>query len=550
MHRAALTLVFLSFLTFFFGLGRQAITDSDEAFYAEAAREMVESGDWLTPHFNYQDRWQKPALYYWLTAATYLIAGPVEWAARFWSAISGLGLVFLTWSAATRLGARDYAAWLAGAIVATCYGYFAMARLALPDLPLAFCITLCIWSALQTRWALVGLAAGLGFLMKGPVALVVPAIVLLPIWWREGQLPARRSLGGGGSSLRVRDLAIAALVFAIVGLPWYAAMTLEHGSAYLQSFFVSDNFERFATDRFNEPRAFWFYAPIVLGGMLPWAVFLVVLPWQSVVRVIRRRRRLTVDEWRLLIWVLAPLVFFTISIGKQPRYVLPVLPPLAILLANAIVGRLTPRSSTDRQPGLAAATWITAALYVALALLLWRARPIFITANPVLSNVAIIVMILCALALAWIAIARKWQMLPQIMSRCAAALLVAVQFGALAGMRPEPVEQMAALVGQHRVGNEPVGEYQVFVRSLVFYARFPQTEIFDEQRALDYINSAGRVLLVVRATDLSRLEAVAGVTLKRLGEVTYLNTANIKFRTLLFPLPEQDLETVLLVSNR
>src|SRR5262245_44478331 len=64
----ALSLVVLAILTMCLGLGRQAITDSDEAFYAEASREMVESGDWLTPHFNYEERWEKPVLYYWFTA--------------------------------------------------------------------------------------------------------------------------------------------------------------------------------------------------------------------------------------------------------------------------------------------------------------------------------------------------------------------------------------------------------------------------------------------------------------------------------------------------
>ena len=103
VRRPVLTLLFLSSLTFFLGLGRQAITDSDEGFYAEAAREMVESGDWLTPHFNYSERWQKPALYYWLTAATYVVFGPTELAARLWSSLSGIGLVLLTWAIARRI---------------------------------------------------------------------------------------------------------------------------------------------------------------------------------------------------------------------------------------------------------------------------------------------------------------------------------------------------------------------------------------------------------------------------------------------------------------
>ena len=97
-----LPLVLLAALTFLVGLGRGPITDADEAFYAEAAREMVESGDWVTPFYNYEPRFQKPILYYWLTAATYLATGPTESAARLWSALSGVGLVLLTAACARR----------------------------------------------------------------------------------------------------------------------------------------------------------------------------------------------------------------------------------------------------------------------------------------------------------------------------------------------------------------------------------------------------------------------------------------------------------------
>ena len=142
----------LCVFTFFLGLGSQAITDADEAFYAEASREMVESGDWLTPRFNYQNRWEKPVLYYWLTAATYLVTGPTEFAARLWAALSGVGLVLLAW--AHRASDRPDGSTSPGSpapIVATSFGYFAMARAALPDLPLTFCITLGIWAALASR---------------------------------------------------------------------------------------------------------------------------------------------------------------------------------------------------------------------------------------------------------------------------------------------------------------------------------------------------------------------------------------------------------------
>jgi 4-amino-4-deoxy-L-arabinose transferase-like glycosyltransferase len=89
----AIVLLLLGSLTFLAGLGGPAITDSDEGFYAEAAREMIASGDWITPHFNEQERFHKPIFFYWLIAATYAGAGVGETAARLWAALSGVGLV-------------------------------------------------------------------------------------------------------------------------------------------------------------------------------------------------------------------------------------------------------------------------------------------------------------------------------------------------------------------------------------------------------------------------------------------------------------------------
>ena len=540
MRRRELTLLLLVFLTFFLGLGRQAVTDSDEAFYAEAAREMVETGDWLTPRFNYEDRWQKPVLYYWLTAATYVVAGPTEWAARWWSALAGLGLVLLTWVSARRMFGSDDVTWLAAAIVATCYGYFAMARLALPDLPLACLTTLAIWAGLERRFALLGAAVGLGFLMKGPVALAVPAVVLVPVWRREGVLTA----------LRVRDVVVGAGVFAVVGLPWYAAMTVEHGTAYLESFFVGDNLERFATDRFNAPRAIWFYVPIVIGGMMPWSAFLLVLPARSLFAVVRRHRLLAAEEWKLLLWALMPLLLFTLSIGKQPRYILPVLPPLAILAARSIVSRLRSASGEPGNRELSGATFVTAVLFAAMAVLLFRGRVLFIGAYPWLTVIGIGALAASAADLAALAASGRWARLPAVMTRAAVVMLLTAQFGALAGVRPEPVEAMADLVRAHTTGAEPVGQYQVFVRNFGFYTRRSFASLSNEAGAVAFISSPERVLLAVREADLGNLERMSGVPMRRLGEVRYLNTAAIRMRTLFSPDPRRDQEIVLLVTNR
>jgi len=556
VRRSVLTLTLLACLTFVAGLGRQAITDSDEAFYAEAAREMVESGDWLTPHFNYENRWQKPVLYYWLTAATYEIAGESEGAARFWSALSGVGLVLLTWGAARRTNGP---AWLAGAMVATCIGYFAEARLALPDLPLAFCITLTIWAAFRatddgrlSSWTIAGVGAGLGLLMKGPVALVVPALVLLPAWWLE-----RASV-----KPRLSGLAVATVAAAVIGLPWYLAMWSTHGTEYLRYFFVENNVERFATDTFNEPRPFWFYGPILLGGMLPWSAYLVAFGLSWLVTVVSgfsrtpgppkggHYVRLSRDDLRLVLWALMPLLFFTISIGKQPRYILPVLPPVTILVAAAMTSRIERADAGARNRVLAIATWATAALFAVFGVLLARAQPLFISAYPVLTWIGVAVIAAAALAIAAVAIGRRWTSVPAVVAMAAAILLVTVQFGALSGKRPEAVEQMAALVHANRHANEPVGEYEVFVRNLVFYIGFKQQVLFDQANVVDFIRSPARVLLVLRSDALAAVQEASGVNLIILGRVPYLNAANLKLRTLIAPDPARDIETIVLVANR
>jgi 4-amino-4-deoxy-L-arabinose transferase-like glycosyltransferase len=296
--------------------------------------------------------------------------------------------------------------------------------------------------------------------------------------------------------------------------------------------------------------------------MIPWSAYLVALPLRSLRAVLTGVQRLTNDEWRLILWASVPLVFYTISIGKQPRYILPVLPPLAILLARSIAARIEPAIASGPHSSVASgfsrksladlriAIWITAALYLTMAVLLVRARLLFVTAYPLVTWLAVGGIIAAAFALAWVAVTSRWTRLPGVMVPAAVVLLLGIQFGALAGRRPEPVEQMAGLVRSHRTANEPVGAYQVFVRNLVFYTRFKQVALFDEGRALEFVQSPERVLLVVGRTDLQRLETISGMKMRPLGAVQYLDTASVRLRTLLFPMPEQDLETVYLVTNR
>lgn len=555
VSRHALILLAAAALTFFLGLGRGAIGDSDEAFYAEAAREMVESGDWLTPYYNYELRFQKPILYYWLAAAAYRVAGVTEAAARVPSALSGLGLVLLSWWAARRWFGPPVGL-LAGLVVATNFGYYVIARMALPDLPLAFFITLATFATLEAldagragrpaarRWLAAAAAAGaLAVLMKGPVGVALPALVagvvlLLP-----------RQPGTPWWPWRPGDLALAAVVFVAVAAPWYLAMAREHGVGYLHHFFVGENLDRFATDRYNEPRSLLFYVPIVAGGLLPWSPFMA--PWtRTAWQVAARRRALSREEWWLVAWAAVPFVFYSISVGKQPRYVLPILPPLAILLARSIQWRMASPGDPGRQRTLRWCTVAAAGILLLLGALLHRAKPLLFALDPSTGTVATTVIVVAGaglLALAW---ARRPAWLPVGIAAASVATLLSLHYSIYSAEGIEPVQKMAAVFRTHWPGASASGTYRVFVRNLVFYTGVKQTDLTTLEDLRDFLARPERVLVVSSEDDLQKLAATHGVTPRRLEQVTYFNPSGVRLRTLLSPDPEKDLETVWLVSNQ
>lgn len=546
MLRRNLLLLVLCSITFLAGLGRPAIGDSDEAFYAEAGREMVLRQDWLTPYYNFETRFQKPVLFYWLVSATYTAAGIGEAQARLWSALAGVGLVLVT-AAAGRRWRDDTTGLLAGAIVATSFGYFSIGRLSLPDLPLAFFITLAIYATLvgtldahgrATRWlALAGFAAGCAFLTKGPVGIIVPALAVLPVWWLE-----RDRL-----RLPLRAVIVAGVIAAAVGLPWYAAMTLAHGRAYLDSFFLGDNLERFATSRFNDPRPIWFYIPILLGGMLPWTP-LAAVAVPSLRTGLARPSAVSPTTWRLAAWGFTPLLFFTLSIGKQPRYILPILPPLALLLAIAVRKRLA-ESGNRRDALLQWPAAVVALLLAALAFLLYRARPLMVMVPTVFVLAAVVAIAAAALVALAGALAPRARVVPAAIAIAGALLLGGLQYG-LSPAGRDPVQDMAALVAQHRQRGEPIATYRVFVRNLVFYTGVKQADLPSEQHVIDYLRSPEPVLCVIGADELARIASAHGLRTRTLGEVLYFNASAVKLRTLLDPDQERDLERVLLVMNQ
>ena len=560
VSRHTFVLVGVCALTFFVGLGRPALTDSDEAFYAESAREMIERSDWLTPYYNGEPRFDKPVLYYWLVAASYVAAGSSPGAARFPAALAGVGLVLVTFLCARRWY-DEPTALLAGLIGATSAGIVAMARQALPDLPLAFFVTLSTWAALvallddpprqldpgeRRRWLLLAaLAAAGAFLVKGPVGPALAAVVVLPLLaleWRRG----------GGRVLRATavDLGLASGVFLLVALPWYAAMAAEHGAGYLERFFLAENLERFATDRYNAPRPAWYYLPIVAGGLLPWSPFMIL--WVPALRRAWRRRTLDSRALRLAVWAGAPLAFYTLSVGKQPRYILPLLTPLAILLARAMVHAVADSPTTRKifvAGGAAAGT-----LVLVIGGLIYRARPLLFEWSPEVTLGVPVAVLLAGSAIVAASLAARRHApraagIPALVAAAAIVLAVGAHLVVLASPGPAPVERVAAMLAAAREVDEPYGRHRVFDRNLVYYTGTPHVELPVPQAVRDFLRSSGRVLCVLRAEDAAHFQR-DGLRLQRLGEVRYLNTGSLNLRALLDPDPELYLQRVVLVANR
>jgi len=548
--RGWIVLVLLAAAVLLAGIGRTAITESDEAYYAEAGREMVERGDFLTPRFNYEPRFQKPILFYWMIAACYRVLGVNEFAARAGSALAGLGIALVVYG----LGRRWYGETTglrAGTIAVTSLGCAAMARASLPDMPLAFFITAATAAGLvplagrvphpRRWWLLAAAMAALACLTKGPIGLVVPAVVLGPMML-FAQRQRRPSLG---------TLAAAAAVLAVIAIPWYAAMASTHGAGYLRGFFVGDNLERFATPRFNEPRSLLYYVPVVAAGLLPWSpLWIVAVP--PIWRTLARRTMPRIETVALVLWTLAPLLLFSVSVGKQPRYVLPVLPALALALARTLEPVIAPdRPAPPVQARLL--SWgvaISASFFLLMSVLVLRARPVLAAAGNSTSHLAAAVALAGAVAVALVAVSARVRLhLVPFMAAASTALVAAVQFGILARPGTDPVRQMAAHVAMHRRSAEAVAPYRAFTRNLVFYTHIQQADLYSRERLLAFLESPDRVLCVMPAEEAEAL-AKEGRPLRRLAEVRQFDPSTARPRTLLNPDPARDLQTIVLVANR
>jgi 4-amino-4-deoxy-L-arabinose transferase-like glycosyltransferase len=339
-------LLAVSVLMFWFALGGIGFVGPDEPRYAGVAREMYQSGDFVTPRLAGETWFEKPVLMYWLAAAAYTVLGIGEAAARLPSSLGATISVLLVFWIGRRLFSRAIG-FAAGLILATSIGFLALARAASMDMLLTASLTAAMAFFLggytakgrSRRWLFYLFYAALGFgvLAKGPIAIVLPVLAL-------GAFTVFRGRRRDWWSWHPEGL----LVTALVAVPWYAAVTWVHGREFIDVFFLNHNLQRFTSEIHGHPQPFYFYVPVLLLIFFPWSFALIGA----------LRGRYTRPEHLLLVWAAVPLVFFSLSGSKLPAYILPVLPPLALLTAREVARREMTRS-------LRVATCFEAAFWVA-----------------------------------------------------------------------------------------------------------------------------------------------------------------------------------------
>jgi 4-amino-4-deoxy-L-arabinose transferase-like glycosyltransferase len=326
---------------FFLALGSWGFIDPGDGYFSEASREMMERGDYIVPHLNYQIYFSKPILIYWLIISAYKVFGVSEFAARFWSAALATGAVLTCYWTVRSIWTKR-AGLFAGLVLATSPLVITFARMSLIDmgfaalLGIALCATaMTLFTESRRWWPAVYAALGLAVLDKGPAAAVLYGLCMLAFVFA-----CRPSMFQLKDMLKRLRIIPGLALFTLISVPWYVAVGVATKGLWPQVFFFFENFGRFAGHTNHRNPSWWFYIPVVAYGFFPWSFLLpaaLLAPVQDAWR--RWQSGATIPRWpresaELLFacWSLAVIFFFSLSMTKLQTYILPAWPAMACLV--------------------------------------------------------------------------------------------------------------------------------------------------------------------------------------------------------------------------
>lgn len=322
----------------FYRLGTPALFEPDEGRNAEKAREILLTGDWVTPHQDFLPVLDKPIFFYWLVALSYNFFGISEATARLPSALAALGCVIAIYCLVKKAFGFWEALW-GGLVLVTSVEFFLLARIVIFDMTLTLFMTLalcCFYWGLHAdhagkRRLLYGLmyaAMAAATLVKGLVGVALPGMII------GGFLVLTKKL----SELKKLQVISGTIVFLLIVAPWYVSVELRN-PGYLRYFFWEEHFIRFLTPHFHRSEPWYYFLLVLTVGFLPWTF---LLP-----HVVLTRRARPLDEATLFLalWAILPLLVFSFSNSKLPHYILPLYPALAALTGITVAKTLSDHSA-------------------------------------------------------------------------------------------------------------------------------------------------------------------------------------------------------------
>jgi len=329
----ALGVMLILAVGWFATLDVRPLVRADESRYAEISREMVASGDWVTPRLNGYKYFEKPPLQYWATALAFVAFGIDEWTARLWTALTGFLAILFTWYAGNRLRGPP-AGLLSAAVLASAQLFAALGHFNTLDMGVAAFLSIAVFAfvlaqkdaaspAERRGWMLVAwAAAALATLSKGLIGPALPAaaLIIYVLIERDWRLFTRLHLLSGIA------------LFLAITAPWFIAV-IRANPEFAHFFFIHEHLDRFTTKVHGRYQPMWYFVPILLGGLIPWTLTF----FPALARSWRDDGPVRFKPLRFLaVWAGTVFVFFSVSSSKLPSYILPIFPALAVLIGAAL----------------------------------------------------------------------------------------------------------------------------------------------------------------------------------------------------------------------